>query len=246
MLIIPAIDLKGGKCVRLRQGKLDDETVYSDDPVLMAGHWVKQGARRLHIVDLDGAAKGEPQHLDIIRKIAQQHPDMIIQVGGGIRDDEHVVTYLDMGIQYVILGTRAISQPHLVRDLCLEFTGHIVIGLDVKDGKVASAGWSKLSHHDIYDLAKHYETDGVASIVYTDIASDGMLSGLDVEGARKLANSVNIPVIVAGGVRDLKDVENLCALKDDGVIGAITGRAIYEKTLDLVAAQQLADQLCPR
>ena len=245
MLIIPAIDLKDNKCVRLRQGRLDKETVYSDDPVKMADHWVEQGARRLHVIDLNGAAKGHPCHLETVRAITQRHPDLTIQVGGGIRDDEHVVQYLDMGVQYVILGTRAISQPHLVKDLCLEFTGHVIIGLDVKDGKVASAGWSKLSHHDIYDLAKHYEVDGVASIVYTDIESDGMLSGLNVDGAKKLAAAVNVPVIVAGGVRDLKDVEKLCLLKEDGVIGAITGRALYEKTLDFAAAQELTDKLCP-
>ena len=245
MLIIPAIDLKGGRCVRLRQGRLDDETVYGDDPVRMSDHWVSQGARRLHIVDLDGAQTGKPQHFAVIKEIANRHPDLPIQVGGGIRTDDDVQSYLDAGVRYVILGTRAISLPHFVKDLCLEFPERIIVGLDVKDGHVASAAWSKLSHHNLVDLAQHFESDGVAAIAYTDIQSDGMLSGLNIESARAFADTISTPVIIAGGLRDLKDVESLCALKDTNIIGAITGRAIYEKTLDLAAAQKLADKLCP-
>lgn len=245
MLIIPAIDLKDGKCVRLRQGRLDDETVYGDDPVRMADHWAGQGARRLHIVDLDGAKTGKPQHFDTICAIAKNHPDLPIQVGGGIRTGDDVQAYLDADIQYVVLGTRALSQPHLVKDLCLEYPEHIIVGLDIKDGRLASAAWSKLSHHDLYELAEHFEKDGAAAIVHTDIQSDGMMTGLNLEATKKLAERISTPVIAAGGLRDLKDVEALCALKDSGLIGAVTGRAIYEKKLDLAAAQKLADKLCP-
>ena len=245
MLIIPAIDLKSGRCVRLRQGRLDDETVYGDDPVRMADHWAEQGARRLHIVDLDGAKTGKPQHFAVVKAIAQNHPDLPIQVGGGIRSDDDVQAYLDVGVQYVILGTRAIVQPHFVKDLCLEFPEHIIVGLDVKDDHIASAAWSKLSHHDLHDLAQHFENDGVAAIVHTDIQSDGMLTGLNLEATKSLAEAINTPVIAAGGLHNLDDVKKLCALKESGVVGAVTGRAIYEKTLDLVEAQKLADELCP-
>lgn len=245
MLIIPAIDLKDGKCVRLRQGRLSDETVYGDDPIKMSDHWASQGARRLHIVDLDGAQTGKPQHGAIIKEIVQRHPDLPIQVGGGIRTDDDVQSYLDAGVQFVILGTRAISLPHFVKDLCLEFPARIIVGLDVKDGRVAHAAWSKLSHHNLIDLAQHFEDDGVAAFAYTDIQGDGMLTGLNIDGAREFAEQISVPVIVAGGLRDLKDVEALCGLEDVNVVGAITGRAIYEKTLDLAAAQALADKLCP-
>lgn len=246
MLIIPAIDLKGGKCVRLRQGKPDEETVFSDDPIGMAEHWAAQGARRLHIIDLDGAARGEPTHLKTVAEIARRLPKMPIQVGGGIREEDTVQAYLDCGVQYVIIGTRAVAQPHFVNDLCLEFPGHIIVGLDVRDGRVATAGWSKLSHHDPIDLAQQFESDGVAAIVHTNIHNDGMMSGLDLAPTTELAAAIHIPVIAAGGVRSLDDIRALCAVDDDDIVGAITGRALYEGAFDFAAAQQLADELRDR
>jgi phosphoribosylformimino-5-aminoimidazole carboxamide ribotide isomerase len=245
MLLIPAIDLKDGKCVRLRQGRMEDSTVFSDDPVAMAGRWVEAGARRLHLVDLNGAFDGRPVNGDVIRAIASAYPDIPIQVGGGIRDEETVQAYLDSGVQYVIIGTKAVSAPHFINDLCIEFPGHVIVGLDAKDGKVAIDGWSKLSKHDVIDLAKHFEQDGVVAIVYTDIGRDGMMSGVNIDATVKLARSVKIPIIASGGITNLDDIRALCAVADEGITGAITGRAIYEGTLDFAAGQKLADQLCP-
>ena len=243
MLIIPAIDLKGGKCVRLRQGKMDEVTVFSDQPIEIARQWIESGASRLHIVDLDGAATGKPVHADLIAEIAKNFPEVDIQVGGGIRDEDTVQTYLNSGVRYVILGTHAITQPHFVKDLCLEFPNHIIVSLDVRDNKVAIGGWSKISHHDLLDLVLHFEKDGVASIIFTDISRDGMLSGVNVESTVRLVSHLHIPVIAAGGVASLKDIEALCNANEEGIIGVIVGRALYEKTLDLKAAQQLANRL---
>jgi phosphoribosylformimino-5-aminoimidazole carboxamide ribotide isomerase len=243
MLIIPAIDIKDGKCVRLRQGDMDQETVFSDDPVAMAARWVEAGARRLHLVDLNGAFAGKPVNAHVVQAIATAFPDLPIQVGGGIRDAETVQTYLDAGVSYVIIGTQAVTVPHFVNDLCLEFPGHIIVGLDAKDGKVAVDGWSKLSKHDVIDMAKHFEQDGVEAIVYTDISRDGMMSGVNIEATVRLAQSIHIPVIASGGITNIEDIRRLCAVADEGIIAAITGRAIYEGTLDFTAAQQLADEL---
>lgn len=243
MLLIPAIDLKDGKCVRLRQGRMEDETVFSDDPVAMASRWVNAGARRLHIVDLNGAFEGKPVNAGVVNEIAAAHPDIPIQIGGGIRDEDTVQTYLDAGVEYVIIGTKAVSAPHFVNDLCLEFPGHIIVGLDAKDGKVAIDGWSKLSRHDVIDMAQHFEQDGVEAIVYTDIGRDGMMSGVNVESTVKLAQAITIPVIASGGITNLDDIRALCAVADEGIMGAITGRAIYEGTLDFAEAQRLADEL---
>ncbi|KPK39346.1 MAG: 1-(5-phosphoribosyl)-5-[(5-phosphoribosylamino)methylideneamino] imidazole-4-carboxamide isomerase [Gammaproteobacteria bacterium SG8_47] len=243
MLIIPAIDLKDGKCVRLRQGRMDDETVFSQDPVAVAERWVEAGARRLHVVDLNGAFKGHPVNMRVIEEIAARHPDLPIQVGGGIRDEDTVQSYLDAGVQYTIIGTKAINAPHFVRDVCLEFPGHIIVGLDAKDGKVAIDGWSKLSNHDVIDMAQHFEQDGVAAIIYTDIGRDGMMSGVNVQSTVALAQSVTIPVIASGGITNLDDIRALCAVTGEGISGAITGRAIYEGTLDFAEAQRLADKL---
>jgi phosphoribosylformimino-5-aminoimidazole carboxamide ribotide isomerase len=242
MLIIPAIDLKDGKCVRLRQGDMEQETVFSDDPVAMAGKWVEQGARRLHLVDLNGAFAGEPKNADVIKAICEAYPDVPVQVGGGIRDEDTIQTYLDAGVQYVIIGTQAVTAPHFVNDVCLEFPGHIIVGLDAKDGKVAVDGWSKLSKHDVFDMAKHFEQDGVEAIVYTDISRDGMMTGVNVESTQKLAQAINIPVIASGGITSIDDIRALCEVAEDGISGAITGRAIYEGSLDFAEAQRLADE----
>jgi phosphoribosylformimino-5-aminoimidazole carboxamide ribotide isomerase len=244
MLLIPAIDLKDGKCVRLRQGRMEDETVFGDDPVEVAQRWVDAGARRLHMVDLNGAFQGKPVNATVIRAVAEAFPDLPIQVGGGIRDEETVQAYLDAGVQYVIIGTKAVSAPHFVNDLCVEFPGHIIVGLDAKDGKVAIEGWSKLSHHSVIDMAQRFEQDGVEAIVFTDIGRDGMMTGVNVDSTVALAQAIHIPVIASGGITNIDDIRALCAVSDEGIMGAITGRAIYEGSLDLAAAQQLADELC--
>jgi phosphoribosylformimino-5-aminoimidazole carboxamide ribotide isomerase len=244
MLLIPAIDLKDGKCVRLRQGRMEDETVFGDDPVAVAQRWVEAGARRLHMVDLNGAFAGEPVNAAVIRSVAEAFPDLPIQVGGGIRDEETVQAYLDAGVQYTIIGTRAVTAPHFVNDLCAEFPGHIIVGLDAKEGKVAIDGWSKLSHHPVIDMAQRFEDDGVEAIVFTDIGRDGMMNGVNVESTVELAQAIRIPVIASGGIATIDDIRALCKVADEGIMGAITGRAIYEGSLDLAEAQKLADELC--
>ncbi|UCE75923.1 MAG: 1-(5-phosphoribosyl)-5-[(5-phosphoribosylamino)methylideneamino]imidazole-4-carboxamide isomerase [Gammaproteobacteria bacterium] len=241
MLLIPAIDLKDGKCVRLRQGRMEDETIFADDPMEMAQRWVDAGARRLHLVDLNGAFAGRPVNADVIRRIAVAFPDVPIQVGGGIRDEDTVQLYLDAGVQYVIIGTKAVSAPHFVNDLCLEFPGHIIVGLDAKEGKVAIDGWSKLSNHDVIDLAQRFERDGVEAIVYTDISRDGMMEGVNVEATARLAGEISIPVIASGGISSVDDIKALLAVADEGIMGAIIGRALYEGSIDLVEAQKLVN-----
>lgn len=243
LLVIPAIDLKDGKCVRLRQGRMDDVTVFSDDPVETAGRWVKAGARRLHIVDLNGARSGAPVNADAIEAIINAFPDLPVQVGGGIRDEDTIETYVNLGVRYVILGTKAVNAPHFVSDVCAEFPTHIIVGLDARDGKVAIDGWSKLSGHDVVDLARKFQDMGVEAIIYTDIGRDGMMTGVNIDATVKLANAISIPVIASGGITNLDDIRKLCAVTDDGIVGAITGRAIYEGTLDFAEAQKLADEL---
>jgi phosphoribosylformimino-5-aminoimidazole carboxamide ribotide isomerase len=241
MLLIPAIDLKEGKCVRLRQGRMEDDTVFSEDPLAVAAQWVEAGAKRLHLVDLDGAFAGKPRNAGIIHAIAEAFPHVPVQIGGGIRDEDTIQAYLEAGVQYVIIGTKAVSEPHFVRDVALEFPGHIIIGLDAKDGKVAIDGWSKLSRHDVVDMAQKFEAHGVSAIIYTDIARDGMMQGVNVEATAHLARSVNIPIIASGGITNLSDIRALGEVSHDGIIGAITGRAIYEGTLDFAEGQKLAE-----
>ncbi len=243
MLLIPAIDLKDGRCVRLRQGNMDQETVFSDDPVAMAQRWIDAGSRRIHIVDLDGAVQGFPVNADIIGRIAETFPDVEIQVGGGIREFQTIQTYLDVGVDYVIIGTQAVRSPHFVDDACLEFPGHIIVGLDAREGKVAVEGWSKLSRHDAVDMAQRFEEAGVEALVFTDIGRDGMMKGVNTGATRDLARQVNIPVIASGGVSNMDDVRDLCDAAADGVSGAIVGRALYEGKLDLAEAQKLANGL---
>lgn len=244
MLLIPAIDIKDGKCVRLRQGDMNEPTVYGDDPVAMAGRWIEAGARRLHIVDLDGAVSGKPENADIINNVVKAHPDITVQVGGGIRDEDTIQAYLDAGVNFVIIGTRAVTTPHFVSDVCLEFPGHIIVGLDARNGKLATEGWSKLSHHDAADMAKRFEDDGVAAIVFTDIGRDGMLNNINIDSTVELCRQITIPVIASGGLGSLDDIRALCEVASEGIAGAITGRAIYEGKLDFREAQELADRLC--
>jgi len=246
MLLIPAIDLKDGRCVRLRQGDLDDATVFSEEPAAMATHWLELGARRLHLVDLNGAVAGKPKNEASIKAIVEAVDDEIpVQIGGGIRDLDTIERYLDNGISYVIIGTAAVKNPGFLHDACSAFPGQIIVGLDAKDGKVATDGWSKLTGHEVTDLAKKFEDYGCSSIIYTDIGRDGMLSGVNVEATVKLAQHVRIPVIASGGIANLSDIEKLCAVEDEGVEGAILGRSIYEGTLDFQAAQALADRESP-
>ncbi len=242
MLLIPAIDLKDGQCVRLRQGDMNDDTVFSDDPVAMAGRWVEAGTKRLHIVDLNGAFAGKPQNAEVIHEIASTYPDIEIQIGGGIRDEETIVAYLDAGVHYVIIGTKAVTDPHFINEVCAEFPNRIIVGLDAKDGKVAVDGWSKVSRHDVIDMAQRFENDGVEAIVYTDISRDGMMQGVNIDATVKLAQSINIPVIASGGITSMDDIKALNEVADEGIIGAITGRAIYEGTIDLAECQAWLDQ----
>ena len=244
MLLIPAIDLKDGQCVRLRQGDLNDATIFSQDPQAMARQWVNQGARRLHLVDLNGAIAGKPKNEAAIQAILKEVGDEIpVQIGGGVRDLDTIERYLDLGIQYVIIGTAAVKNPGFLQDACTAFSGHVIVGLDAKDGKVATDGWSKLTKHDVIDLGRKFEDYGVESIIYTDIGRDGMLTGVNIEATVRLSQAVKIPVIASGGVTNLKDIEALCAVEDEGVEGVILGRSIYEGTLDFLEAQNLADEL---
>jgi len=244
MLIIPAIDLKDGHCVRLRQGVMEGATVFSEDPGAMAKHWLDQGARRLHLVDLNGAFAGKPKNEAAVRSIIDVVGlDIPIQLGGGIRDLETIERYLDLGITYIIIGTAAVKTPGFLHEACDAFPGHIMVGLDAKDGKVAVDGWSKLTGHDVLDLAKRFESYGIEAIIYTDIGRDGMMSGVNIPATVALAKELTVPVIASGGITNLDDVRALCAVQDEGISGAITGRAIYENTLELRAAQDLADQL---
>ena len=241
MLLIPAIDLKEGKCVRLRQGRMEDDTVFSDDPVAVAAKWVEQGARRIHLVDLDGAFAGKPKNAGVIHDIVKAFPDVPVQIGGGIRDEDTIQGYLNAGVQYVIIGTKAVTEPHFIANVGIEFPGHIIVGLDAKDGKVAIDGWSKLSKHDVIDLAQQFESEGVESIIYTDISRDGMMSGVNVESTAKLARAIHIPVIASGGITNIDDIHALGKVAEDGIMGAITGRAIYEGTLNFAEAEKIAE-----
>jgi len=243
MLLIPAIDLKDGRCVRLRQGRMDDETIFSDSPVTMAARWVDEGARRLHLVDLNGAFAGEPVNGEPIKEIAQAYPDLPLQVGGGIRDEHTIEAYIEMGITYVIIGTQAVRDPAFVARACKEFPNHVIVGLDAKDGMVAINGWAEITDFEVTELAKRFEQDGVSSVVYTDIGRDGMMEGVNVEATARLAQAVQIPIVASGGITDLEDIKRLCAVQDQGITAAITGRAIYEGTLDFAEGQLLADRL---
>lgn len=244
MLIIPAIDLKDGHCVRLKQGVMEDATVFSKEPAEMATHWLNQGARRLHLVDLNGAFAGKPKNETVIREIVQAIDDQIpIQLGGGIRDLDTIERYLDNGIATIIIGTAAIKIPGFLQDACNAFPGQIMAGLDAKEGKVAVDGWSKVTGHDVIDLARKFEDYGVEAIIYTDIGRDGMLNGINVKATVELARELSIPVIASGGITNIDDVHLLCEIEAEGIIGAITGRAIYEGSLDFKEAQALADKL---
>ena len=244
MLLIPAIDLKDGHAVRLQQGDMNKATTFNTDPVEQALHWLDEGARRLHLVDLNGAFAGKPKNLGVVKEILQEiNGEIPVQLGGGIRDLDTIEQYIDAGMRYVIIGTAAVKNPGFLADACSAFAGHIIVGLDAKDGKAATDGWSKLTGHEVTDLPKTYEDLGVESIIYTDIGRDGMLSGINIEATVRLANASRIPVIASGGLSNMQDIDNLCAVESEGVEGVICGRAIYSGDLDFAAAQDRADAL---
>ncbi|MDD2924382.1 1-(5-phosphoribosyl)-5-[(5-phosphoribosylamino)methylideneamino]imidazole-4-carboxamide isomerase [Rhodoferax sp.] len=244
MLLIPAIDLKDGHCVRLQQGDMTLATTFSEEPSVMARSWVDKGARRVHLVDLNGAFAGQPKNEAAIRKILKTiGSEVDVQLGGGIRDLDTIERYLDAGLRYVIIGTAAVRNPGFLQDACTAFGGHIIVGLDAKDGKVATDGWSKLTKHDVVDLGKKFEDFGVESIIYTDIGRDGMLSGINIDATVRLAQALTIPVIASGGLSSITDIEALCEVEDEGIEGVICGRAIYSGDLDFEAAQARADEL---
>jgi len=244
MLLIPAIDLKDGHCVRLEQGDMDKATVFSEDPAAMAKHWISKGARRLHLVDLNGAFAGKLKNESAIKAIIKAVGDEIpVQLGGGIRDLETIERLLDDGISTVIIGTAAVKNPGFLQDACTAFPGHIMVGLDARDGKVATDGWSKITGHEVIDLGKKFEDYGAEAIIYTDIGRDGTLKGVNLEATVKLAQAVRIPVIASGGLSSNKDIEALCAVEEEGVMGVIAGRSIYAGDLDLTAAQKYADEM---
>ncbi len=242
MLIIPAIDLKDGKCVRLRQGLMEDSTVYGDDPLAMAARWVDAGARRLHLVDLNGAFEGKPMNGEVVTAIARQYPELPIQIGGGIRTIEIIEHYLDAGVSYLIIGTKAVKEPEFVTEVCRQFPGRIIVGLDAVNGLVATDGWAEVSDIQASELAKRFEQDGVESIVYTDISRDGMMQGVNVEATVAMAEASSIPVIASGGITNMDDIHQLKAVAGVGILGAITGKAIYEGSLDVTQAQQFCDE----
>ncbi len=244
MLLIPAIDLKDGHCVRLEQGDMKASTVYGDDPAAMARRWIDAGARRLHLVDLNGAFAGKPVNEGAVKAILKEVGDEIpVQLGGGLRDLDIIERYLDDGVSYVIIGTAAVKNPGFLRDACSAFGGHIIVGLDAKGGKVATDGWSKLTGHEVADLAKKFEDYGVEAVIYTDIGRDGMLSGINIDATVELARAVSIPIIASGGLSGIVDIEKLCAVAFEGVNGVICGKSIYNGALDFAAAQQRADAL---
>ena len=243
MLIIPAIDLKDGQCVRLKQGLMDEATVFPNTPAAQAGQWLAQGARRLHVVDLNGAFAGKPKNAVAIKEIVKAIGGEIpIQLGGGIRDLDTIERCLDDGVSYVIIGTAAVKNPGFLHDACSAFPGQIIVGLDAREGRVAVDGWSKLTGHDVIDLAKKCEDYGVEGIIYTDIGRDGMLSGINIDATVKLAQALRIPVIASGGLSSMDDIRALCAVEFEGITATIAGRAIYDGSLDFSAAQDEADR----
>lgn len=241
MLIIPAIDLKDGQCVRLRQGLMEDSTVFGSDPVAFAKKWVDQGARRLHLVDLNGAFVGQPVNGEVVAEIAKAFPDLPIQIGGGIRRIETVEHYLSVGVNYVIIGTQAVKQPSFVREICKLFPGRIMVGLDAKNAYVATDGWAKVSQLKATELAARFVDDGVSAIIYTDIARDGMMQGVNVQATVAMAQASSVPIIASGGITNMDDIKALMAQAQHGIAGAISGRAIYEAKLDLSEAQAYCD-----
>ena len=244
MLIIPAIDLKDGKCVQLQQGLMDKSTIFSEHPAEMARQWIDQGAKRLHLVDLNGAFSGKPVNEVAIKAIVSEVANEIpIQLGGGIRNLDTVESFLNSGVDSVIIGTAAVTNPGFLHEACFAFPGQIIVGLDAKDGDVAINGWEKMTGHNVIDLAKKFEEYGVESIIYTDIGRDGMLAGVNIDATVKLSESLKIPVVASGGVSNLDDIKALCEVANIGIRGVITGTAIYKGTLNFKEANELTEKL---
>ena len=235
MIVIPAVDLKEGRCVRLSQGRMDQESVYSEDPFQTAKQWESMGAERLHIVDLNGAVLGKPFHQSLIKEIAQSL-SIPTEVGGGIRDLNTVEEYIRAGVRWVILGTTAFLNPNFVKEACHQFPGRVILAIDARDGRIALKGWKEMAPIQAIDSVRQFEEMGLSAIIYTDIERDGMETGLNWEMTKTLAQATSIPVIASGGVSQIKDIEHLMGLKTDGVIGVIVGRALYTGNIDLEEA----------
>jgi phosphoribosylformimino-5-aminoimidazole carboxamide ribotide isomerase len=235
LIVIPAVDLKDGRCVRLSQGRMEQETVYSEHPVQMAQHWESKGAERIHVVDLNGAVAGKPFHQSLIKEMVQSLR-IPIEVGGGIRDFDTIENYLSFGVRWVILGTAAFNNRPFIEKVCHRFPERVILGIDAKGGKVAIQGWNEVVSLEAIDLAKQVEGMGLSAIIFTDIEKDGMSTGLNFESTQKLSRSTSIPVIASGGVSQIEDIEHLLELEPDGVIGVIVGRALYTGSVDLEEA----------
>jgi phosphoribosylformimino-5-aminoimidazole carboxamide ribotide isomerase len=244
MIVIPAVDIKNGKCVRLRQGERDLETVFSDDPAAMAKRWENEGAELIHVVDLDGAFEKSPRNLPAIKEILSR-VKAGIQIGGGIRTEETIGMFLDIGVKRVVIGTEAHRNPRFVKNACRLYPGRIVVGIDARKGLVAIEGWTRTTDMKAVDLARIYEDCGVAAINFTDIYRDGMETGPNLEETRLLAESISIPVVASGGVSTIKDIINILSLESCGVVGVITGKAIYSGTLDFKEAVGIAGKIQP-
>lgn len=235
MIIIPAVDIKDGQCVRLKQGVISEKTTFSDKPEEMAKKWYESGAERLHVIDLDGAFTGKPVNMNVIERIVKEVP-IPVEVGGGIRDMDTINFYMDIGVQYVILGTVALSRPDILIEACNNYPNRIILGIDAKNGRVAVEGWTKRSDFTPLEIFRRFESYNIASIIYTDIKRDGMKIGPNIEAIKKLAISINIPVIASGGVGNMEDIKNILPLSIYGVEGVIVGRALYDGEIDLKEA----------
>ena len=243
MKIIPAIDIQNGNCVRLRQGDFSQETIFHDSPVDMAKKWAEEGAERLHLVDLDGARLGSPVNIKIVSDICKSIPNIPIQIGGGIRDIETAERYLETGASFIIIGTKAVEDPNFIKELCNKFPGKIIVGVDAKNGEVATDGWKSISNRNVVELSKEFEGYGVTEIVYTDIEKDGMMKGLNINATLNLAKNVNIPIIASGGVSCIEDINQISAHINSGISGIIIGRALYEKKISIEEAKKIFSKL---
>jgi phosphoribosylformimino-5-aminoimidazole carboxamide ribotide isomerase len=242
MKIIPAIDIQNGNCVRLKQGDFTKETIFHSSPIDIAQKWVDEGAERLHIVDLDGARLGSPINMAVISKICDKFPSIPVQIGGGIRDLETAEKYLSAGASFIIVGTKAVENPNFIKILCSKFPKKVIVGIDAKNGEVATEGWLSISDKNAIDFAKIFENLGVAEIVYTDIEKDGMMKGLNIEATLDLAKNVKIPIIASGGVSCIEDIYKIGAYTKSGISGIIIGRALYEKKFNIEEAKKVFDK----
>lgn len=241
MIVIPAVDIKDGRCVRLKQGRMSEETVYSDDPVQMAGTWYSKGAERIHLVDLDGAVEGKRVNGEVIRNIARSVP-VPVELGGGIRNLSSIEFYLEAGVEWVILGTVACKNPEMVEEACRRFPGHVMLAIDARAGRVAVEGWTEDTERSAIEVARPFDGRGIAAVIYTDIQRDGMSVGPNLRATGEMAKALKTPVIASGGISGLEDIRKVMTLSGQGVMGVITGRALYEGTLDLGEAIRMSKE----